>query len=64
MLADCVNGLFYVGEGEDMASRFRLGHTPIPEWTHSRYDLPRPALAMLMVPIERQLICDADAILG
>lgn len=38
MLADCANGLFYVGEAEDLVARFRRGHTPIPNWTHYRCD--------------------------
>jgi len=64
MLADCGNSLFYVGEAEDMVARFRRGHTPIPHWTHYRYDLLPTALAPMRVTIERQLICDVDAILG
>jgi hypothetical protein len=64
MLADCENGLFYVGEAEDMVARFRRGHTPIPRWTHYRYDLLPPELAPMRVTLERQLICDVDAILG
>lgn len=64
MLADCVNGLFYVGEAEDMVARFRRGHTPIPLWTHYRYDLLPPELGPMRVTLERQLICDMDAILG
>lgn len=64
MLADCANGLFYVGEAEDMVARFRRGHTPIPNWTHYRYDLLPQPLAATRVTIERMLICDVDAILG
>jgi hypothetical protein len=64
MLADCVNHLFYVGEADDMIARFRRGHVPIPDWTHYRYDLLPPEYAAMRVSIERQLICDVDAILG
>jgi hypothetical protein len=64
MLADCANGLFYVGEADDMVARFRRGHTPIPNWTHYRYDLLPPSVAPMRVIIERMLICDTDAILG
>ncbi|KQM97996.1 hypothetical protein ASE78_06910 [Sphingomonas sp. Leaf25] len=64
MLADCANHLIYVGEADDMVARFRRGHGPIPDWTHYRYDLLPPELATIRVTIERQLICDVDAILG
>lgn len=64
MLADCANGLFYVGEADDMVARFRRGHAPIPDWTHYRYDLLPPSLAPMRVMIERMLICDTDSILG
>jgi hypothetical protein len=64
MLADCESGLFYVGEADDMVARFRRGHTPIPNWTHYRYDLLPPTLAPMRVTLERMLICDTDAILG
>lgn len=64
MLADCANGLFYVGQADDMIARFRRGHVPIPDWTHYRYDLLPPSLAPLRRTLERMLICDMDALLG
>lgn len=64
MLADVANGLFYVGEAEDLIARFRRGHAPILDWTHYRYDLLPAGLAPLRVTLERMLICDVDAILG
>lgn len=64
MLADCGRALLYVGEADDMIARFRRGHPQIPEWTHYRYDLLPPEFAPHRVTIERQLICDMDAVLG
>lgn len=64
MLADCRNKLLYVGEAEDMVARFRRGHAQIPDWTHYRYDLLSSELATMRLTMERQLICDVDAILG
>lgn len=64
MLADCANRLLYVGEADDMIARFRRGHAPIPDWTHYRYDLLPPELSSLRLTIERQLICDVDAVVG
>ncbi len=64
MLADCTRRLLYVGEADDMVARFRRGHTAIPDWTHYRYDLLPPEISDLRLTIERQLICDVDAVVG
>lgn len=64
MLADCDNGLFYVGETEDLIARLRRGHSPIPDWTHYRYDLLPAAFTSMRVTIERMLISDIDSVLG
>lgn len=64
MLADVVNGLIYVGEAQDMLTRFLRGHETIPHWTHYRYDLLPELLAPLRVTLERMVICDVDPIVG
>ncbi len=63
-LIDCVNGLIYVGEADDMVARFNRGHTTIRDWTHYRYNLLPPELAPLRRVIERMAIRDMDSVLG
>ncbi len=63
-LADCANGLLYVGEADDMVARFKRGHATIPAWTHYRYDLLPPELGPARLAIERMAIRDMDAVLG
>ena len=39
ILLDIKNNLIYVGEAEDLVTRFNQGHTTIKNWTHFKYSV-------------------------